>query len=208
MIKTRPNRRSRAKGDTSNQERILIAATDLFQEQGYAGLSISSICDRVGIAPTSIYWHFGDKAGLMRAVIERTSAGYAEALQGSVLAASGNPEKQLDLIVDGIRSLVMTQPSGSLSFVAMLAQGTTDDEELGRAMAAARRRELDSIADQFKQVFGKDNGQTAALILLACVNYAALVYRVTRNATDVDEILSALKKSIKMQFVAESAGDQ
>lgn len=200
MKNSRPNRRSLSKGDTSNRDRILKAATDLFREKGYAGLSISSICDRVGIAPTSLYWHFGDKSGLLQAVIQEISAGYADQLQGSVLDASGDPSKQLDLIVSGIRSLVTTQPSGALSFVAMLAQGATEDEELGRAMADARRRELDMITGSFAAALGQDKGRTTALLVLASVNYAALVFRVTKDEEDVDEILRAMRVAIEMQM--------
>ncbi len=196
---SRPNRKAKAAGQPSNRERILAAASQLFQEAGYQGLSISSICKRVGIAPTSLYWHFGDKAGLMRAVVENISAGHTSRLQEFVKAADGGPAKQLDLIVDGVRSLVLTQPSGALSFVAMLAQGATDDAALNEAMADARRRELDSIAEAFGAILGADEGRTAALTLLASVNYAALVYRVTHSEHDVDEILSAMKKAISAQ---------
>ncbi len=199
MKTSRPNRKTKAEGEPTNRERILAAATSLFQENGYAGLSISSICKRVGIAPTSLYWHFGDKAGLMRAVVENTSAGYAAQLQDSVLSASGEPAKQLDLIVAGVKSLVTTQPSSTLSFVSMLAQGTTDDKALNAAMADARRRELDSIAGAFSDALGKPKGQTAALTVLAFVNYAALVYRVTKDEKDVDEILSAMRNALKAQ---------
>ena len=200
MKNARPNRRALTKGETSNRDRILEAATDLFHEKGYGGLSISAICKRVGIAPTSLYWHFGDKAGLMRAIIENTSTGYTDQLQQSILAADGDINQQLSLLVDGVKSLVMAQPAGTLSFVSMLAQGATQDEDLNAAMAAARRRELTLISNEFKRALGEERGQTATLILLSFVNYAALVYRVTKSEEDVDEIIDALRHALSSQL--------
>ena len=178
----------------------MTAATELFHEKGYGGLSISTICKKVGIAPTSLYWHFGDKAGLMRAIVENTSTGYTEKLQQSVLAAKGDMTKQLDLLVDGVKSLVMLQPAGTLSFVAMLTQGATTDADLNSAMSDARHRELSMITDQFNEVLGDDRGQTAALTLLSFVNYAALVYRVTKSEKDVDDIINAMREALTSQL--------
>lgn len=43
-------------------------------ERGYAGTSVSAICKEVGVAATSLYWHFGSKEGLLAAVMERGAA--------------------------------------------------------------------------------------------------------------------------------------
>jgi AcrR family transcriptional regulator len=74
---TRTNVRKRAATKSpddrthGSRQRILEAAASLMAEEGsYAATSISAICLRCGLPPTSIYWHFKSKEGLLAAVIE------------------------------------------------------------------------------------------------------------------------------------------
>jgi AcrR family transcriptional regulator len=204
-MNARANKKPRPAKTSDSRERILEAARTLFQERGYGGLSISSICDRAGVVPTSIYWHFGDKAGLLRAVIEE-SGGYAAQIRKAVAAAVGRPDEQLDIVVKKVRALVMSQPLGSLSFVALLSGGGPVSDELGAALAAVRKSELDAITEDFATMFGPQQGRSLALMLLAFVNYAALTFRVTRRAQDVDEILDAMRQQIRQQLSARGRG--
>ncbi|WP_051022336.1 TetR/AcrR family transcriptional regulator [Nocardia pneumoniae] len=58
----------------ASREQFLDAAERLMSERGYAGTSVSAICKQVGVAATSLYWHFGSKEGLLAAVMERGAA--------------------------------------------------------------------------------------------------------------------------------------
>jgi len=53
---------------------ILSAALALVADDGYAGLSLRSLADRVGVSVRTVTHHFGDRSGLVRALI-----GYAAA---------------------------------------------------------------------------------------------------------------------------------
>ena len=52
------------------REQIVAAATTVFAEYGYAGGSVRTIADRVGVSPASLLQHFGSKEGLLMAVLE------------------------------------------------------------------------------------------------------------------------------------------
>jgi AcrR family transcriptional regulator len=56
-----------------SREEILDAAEQLMGSRGYAGTSISALAGASGLPPSSIYWHFGSKAGVLSAVMERGS---------------------------------------------------------------------------------------------------------------------------------------
>jgi AcrR family transcriptional regulator len=61
---------------TRSQERraqILLAATDLFLERGYAGTSTDAIVERSSASKQTVYAHFQSKEGLFREVIEAFS---------------------------------------------------------------------------------------------------------------------------------------
>ena len=52
------------------REQIIDAATAVFAEYGYAGGSVRTIADRIGVSPASLLQHFGSKEGLLMAVLE------------------------------------------------------------------------------------------------------------------------------------------
>lgn len=57
------------RGSDSRAE-ILKAAQELLLESGVDGMSIRKLTDRCGYTAPTIYHHFGDKAGLVAAVVE------------------------------------------------------------------------------------------------------------------------------------------
>ncbi|MBK1715756.1 TetR/AcrR family transcriptional regulator [Rubrivivax gelatinosus] len=56
---------------SSTAERILDAAEALFAEQGYDGVSVRAITDTAGVRLNLLSYHFGTKAALFEAVIDR-----------------------------------------------------------------------------------------------------------------------------------------
>ncbi len=55
-----------------NREIILNAARTLIGDKGYDGMAISDLCAESGFPPSSIYYHFGNKFGVLAALLERT----------------------------------------------------------------------------------------------------------------------------------------
>jgi len=197
--------RTNARGEAT-RERLLATAVELLRERGYAGLSISALCERAGIAPTAVYWHFGSKAGLMEAVIARISGHYVERIRADA-AAAGSPGERLDRMIAGIRSLVTTQPLGSLTGVAVVGEGRHVTPELRRALRRAREREFEVIASEFATGIRGDRaiGETLAVLALACTNYAALSYRMDRDVGEVDRILAGLRDAIERLVEGQDA---
>ena len=66
---TTPRRMSEI-GDESRQ-RVLDAAEELFLEKGFEETTVVDIGKRAGISHGSIPWHFGNKAGILYAVVVR-----------------------------------------------------------------------------------------------------------------------------------------
>jgi len=57
-------------GDESKQ-RLLDAAEELFTEKGFENTTVVEIGERAGISHGSIPWHFGNKSGILFAVVSR-----------------------------------------------------------------------------------------------------------------------------------------
>jgi AcrR family transcriptional regulator len=79
------------------RERLLDTAERLFAEDGIEGASLRQIATLSGQANNSvIQYHFGDKAGLLREIIERRVAGF-EPRRKTLLGAAERDGKLTDL---------------------------------------------------------------------------------------------------------------
>ena len=56
---------------TETSEQVLAAATTLFAERGYDGVSVRDICTAADVSANAVHYHFGSKQGLYQKIIER-----------------------------------------------------------------------------------------------------------------------------------------
>lgn len=84
-------------GETS--EKILLAASRLFAQKGFANVSVRDICRAAGTTPPVIYYYFGSKKGLFDAVARKriNMAGFIMKL--SAAAGAKDPRKGLGQFV-------------------------------------------------------------------------------------------------------------
>ena len=68
-----------------SRDRILRAAADLIAERGYQQTSLVDVASRSGVSRGSIPWHFGDKQGLLEAVVEQLREDWEAALRARPL---------------------------------------------------------------------------------------------------------------------------
>ena len=71
-------RRERERGAV--RTRILDAARELFAAQGYEGVSMRAIADKIEYSPTAIYQHFEDKDALVKELCAADFTGLAQEL--------------------------------------------------------------------------------------------------------------------------------
>ena len=56
--------------ENNARERLLVTATDLFAEKGYAGTSVREIVEKAGVSKPVLYYYFKSKEGLFYAILE------------------------------------------------------------------------------------------------------------------------------------------
>jgi AcrR family transcriptional regulator len=78
-------RRLRERSET--RDKILDAARDLFVTEGYEGVSMRKVADKIEYSPTAIYVHFADKKELFMDLCREDFARLAEVFQGSAMAS-------------------------------------------------------------------------------------------------------------------------
>ncbi|MFL6085897.1 MAG: TetR/AcrR family transcriptional regulator [Mycobacterium sp.] len=126
------------KQQQGEQSRVLIldATERLMATQGYAATSISDIRKACGLPPSSIYWHFGSKEGVLAAVMERGADRFFAAIP-----MSDDVEEQLAEL-----STLQSQHPDFLRLFYMLSLERNNDP----AVAAVIRRVRDTAIRRFR----------------------------------------------------------
>ena len=100
------------------RELIMTAATDLFAARGVTSTSIDDIAEAAGIAKGSIYYNFESKAGLVEAILARSSELLAAAL---AKAGDGRQGRGLQAaVVIELLELLRAHPGGARMLVTEL----------------------------------------------------------------------------------------
>jgi len=71
------------------RDALLATSRSLFLTRGFASVTIRQIAAAAGSSPATIHYHFGDKLGLYRAMLEAAVAPVVEAMQHLDAAAPG-----------------------------------------------------------------------------------------------------------------------
>ncbi len=70
MTATEEPPRRRGRPPSGGREAIVEAALAVLREHGIANLTSREVAARAGVSDASVYYHFGDRAGLLQAVFE------------------------------------------------------------------------------------------------------------------------------------------
>ncbi len=120
----------------STKERILDAAIHLFNERGTASVSTNHIAAEAGLSPGNLYYYYGDKEDIIRAVFNRLDRFWDASY---VLPADRMPT------LDDLRSMVEETYVGLWNyrfFYRELGALIGRDAELGQQFRVVRERGL------------------------------------------------------------------
>lgn len=139
-------RRSRAESRADNRRALLDAAEQVIVEVGYAAAGLDEIAERAGLTKGAIYSIFGNKLGLMRALVDDHADAYA-LLPGLGAAASVTVEKLLGNLARGYLELVLRPSSVRvLAFELELATLALRDPETLEVLRVRERAQTDHLA--------------------------------------------------------------
>jgi AcrR family transcriptional regulator len=75
-----------------NRDRILCAAARLFEEQDPSAVSMDAVAAAAGVGKGTVFRRFGDRAGLMRALLDEHEAAFQEGvIRGEAPLGPGAP---------------------------------------------------------------------------------------------------------------------
>jgi AcrR family transcriptional regulator len=133
LAAARPPKTNPVSADT--RQRLVDSAATLFAQHGFENVTVREICKASRANVAAINYHFGDKAGLYRAVVMHAIGVMQETNEQSQRAGDGQPPE------DQIRGFVRV-------FVGRLAAGDNSNAWIAKLMA----REMEHPTEALDQV--------------------------------------------------------
>jgi AcrR family transcriptional regulator len=119
-----------------SQQRALAAAVELLREDGLPGLTFEAVAARSGVAKTTLYRHFADRAALHLAAVE--SVGPV-----AVMSFSGDLRADLVDFLSGLEYSLHHSDFGAILPTAIDgAERSEQMADLARAAASQRREQM------------------------------------------------------------------
>jgi AcrR family transcriptional regulator len=174
----------------ATRERILATAAQLIGERGAAATSLDHIMVATRASKSQLYHYFGDKHGLLEAVVEYRSATVLD-FQAKALATVHNWE-DLERWADAIVTIVDGQGSRGGCPIGTLAAAVADtDETLRELLSDAFQAWRDAINGALTRL--RDNEllardadlDTLATIILSAVEGGLLLAKTARDSAQL-----------------------
>ncbi len=121
---------------TVSPERILAAAALEFSERGYAGARVDRIARRARVNKAMLYYHFGSKRALYRALLRQVFSGAAERLQAIADSAAPADEK-IEHVITALAAYIAEHAFFPAIMLREVAEGGAHlDRDTLKALAA------------------------------------------------------------------------
>ncbi|GAA2395639.1 TetR/AcrR family transcriptional regulator [Nonomuraea africana] len=172
---------------TQESRRLLVAAAaELFAEKGYRQTSFIDIADKAGISRGSIPWHFGNKLGLLEAVVDDQ---LQTVLTGFPSSPGELPGDSLDQVMSFIRL-----PATRL-FITLLAEVVEVDspirEHYARLHAALRQTVRARIPAE--ALPPGTTPEAFTVLLVGAIIGVHAQWRVAPEAVDLEAVRAAIR---------------
>jgi AcrR family transcriptional regulator len=174
----------------ATRERILATAARLIGERGAAVTSLDDVMAATRASKSQLYHYFGDKHGLVQAVVEHQSA-MVLGFQVHALASVHNWE-DLESWADAMVAMVKRQRSRGGCPIGTLAAAVADsDETLRKLLSDAFQAWRDAISSALERL--RDNQllareadlDTLTTITLSAIEGGLLLAKTTRDSTQL-----------------------
>ncbi|NML74809.1 TetR/AcrR family transcriptional regulator [Rhizobium sp. S-51] len=171
-------RRSEAEDVMDVRENLLSTAVGMFSEKGFSGTSIRDIAKVHGVSLSNIYYHFGNKDGLWREILDRSVRLLPDRLRAAV-AAAGTPRAALEALV---RAHLAAAVEYRRELLMLLAQRAQLAEDVGNETAEIQREVLDIYSEVLDRLgaegaLNSGHARVTAFNMLGVINWHLRWYR-------------------------------
>jgi AcrR family transcriptional regulator len=177
-----------------SREVILDVTERLMATRGYAGTSITDIRKACGLPPSSIYWHFGSKEGVVAAVMERGAERFFAAIP-----AEADPERQLAAL-----ATLQSQHPDFLRLLYLFSLERNHDPVVTDVVRRVRDTAIQRFRDAIAQLFSADISpdktrriiDEVAAVAVALSDGIFLAAHLEPESTDVERMYRRLYQTL------------
>ncbi len=137
-------------GKAATQERILVAATDLFLARGYENTTIAQVAERAEVSRATVFWHFSDKESLFRECFNRICEPFRLSLARDF--SSLPPEKRLSEQVELYQSFVAEHRANVDGFLRWAMEHTSFRDWLIRTLLDLHQRFGGALTESIAEI--------------------------------------------------------
>jgi AcrR family transcriptional regulator len=195
--------------------RVLRAAAELFATRGFAGTSISAIRAASGVLPSSIYWEFGSKQGILAAVLEDSADRWLDQAAQSALRAVEESRATGRRPIEAHFAYLAEELTERPEFLRLLLLLALERREGDPATIAAVRRVRDRATRGLATVFRLggfvDDGVSdeavheLARIALAFADGAFVAAQIDPGTTDLKRMFAVFYAGMAAALAVEGA---
>lgn len=191
--------------DPPAEERILRATMAALAALDPAALTIKQLCGAAGVTPPTLYYHFGNKDGVVAAAVERLVAEWLAAIDSAVNRAAPLPAT-IDQAISAW-TMAITAPTRPIAVFVWATLLLADSSELARrALAEARDRSEAMIAEVAALHVAPGLVEPLATLVVDCVIASAVQYELDRDPQALRARLGALGAVVRLAAGAEQSG--
>lgn len=198
-------------GDESEvKQRLMEAAARLFAENGYAATPVREIVREAGVTKPVLYYHFNNKDGLYRSLVDEARRDMEEFLDETDQAAGTAREKFYDLFKSSMERTRSSRDLVRMVLAAMFGpNSSTPDISIdlfdNRTMETIRNIYLDGVQNGELSDIDSD---TPALIIMAVLVFsiACELAGVDANMDEISmDMLQVVLKGLRREDIKNEA---
>jgi AcrR family transcriptional regulator len=191
---------------SDTRARVIRAAAELFAAHGFAGTSISAIRNASGAVPSSIYWEFGSKEGILVAVLEDSATRWLEQARVCAVRAMAQPSPsatlRLGAYLDYLADALAERPEFLRLLLLLSLERRDVDERSLQAIRQVRQSAIESLAALYAEAGIVDPVVRESAVIelarasLAFFDGAFVAAQVDPETTDLRRMFSLLHAGI------------
>jgi AcrR family transcriptional regulator len=170
------------------RERLLVAAAELFYQEGVQSVGIDKIIERAGVAKASLYSNFSGKEDLVRAYLESRAEARRAAIEAKLVLHVA-PRDKLLAVFDAMAELIAKPNYRGCAFLRATAEMAAD--AAGREVCRDARRWTRGLFASLAKEAGAVDPDTLAAQLLLLYDGAAASAQMDRESGAAREAKTA-----------------
>jgi len=164
------------RGDLETRERLLRAAESLFAQRGFKRVTVREICIAARANVASVNYHFGDKLGLYRVVVQSAIDKMCETTELARQAGDGQPpDEQLRRFIAIFVRRLLT-PGHDTVHQLMFREMHDPTPALDALLDQGIRPRIEYLSGVIARMTGGDPGDEVVLRCVGSIQSQALAY--------------------------------